>query len=355
MRNLSDGQIDFIANDIRIRGVFTQSLQEDLLDHICCFIEEQPDDERPFGEVYLQALDAFGHEGLQGIQDETLFLINQPYQNAMKKFAYITGAIASISLLAGALFKISHWPGANLLLLVGIVVLSMFFIPYFFYVNMREQTEKKSKVIAVFGLITALFLCAGALFKLLHWPGATILIFGFAFFFLIFLPLYIINGVRNPLTKVSSISNGFLFAAIGGFVMLISFQQPSKSVTNAMSVIEANEQALLAQVRADFSMGTVSTAKKDALFVFSNSCDAALDRLAQASGSVENGNDNPVNERFMPAFNEEIRTAVAKLNEDLGNDSTWTAVTAPAIEPSLYGSVKFQVLQLEVKAYVNAK
>ena len=185
MRNLTDEQIDFIADDIRIRGVFTQSLQEDLLDHICCFIEEQ-DDERPFEEIYLRALDAFGQHGLQGIQDETLFLINQPYQNAMKKFAYITGAIASISLVAGALFKIQHWPGASLLLLVGTLTLSMFFIPYFFYVNLKEQTEKKSKVIAAFGLITALFLCAGALFKLMHWPGAIIMIGGFGLFFLIF-------------------------------------------------------------------------------------------------------------------------------------------------------------------------
>ena len=69
MRSLTDEQIDFIADDIRIRGVFTQSLQEDLLDHICCFIEEQ-DDERPFEEIYRRALDAFGQQGLQGIQDE---------------------------------------------------------------------------------------------------------------------------------------------------------------------------------------------------------------------------------------------------------------------------------------------
>src|SRR5687768_13927275 len=123
MRSLADAQIDFIAGDIRRRGVFSESLQEDLLDHICCYIEEQPDDERPFEEIYRQALDAFGQSGLQGIQDETLYLINQPYQKAMKKFAYITGSIASVALVCGALFKIMHWPGANLMLLIGTLTL----------------------------------------------------------------------------------------------------------------------------------------------------------------------------------------------------------------------------------------
>ena len=145
MRSLAEEQVDFIAEDIRKRGVFTPTLQEDLLDHICCYIEEQPDDERPFEAVYRQALEAFGHEGLQAIQDETLFLINQPYFNAMKKFAYITGALASTLLLVGAFFKIMHWPGANLSLIIGTVTLAMFFIPYFFYVNLKEQSERKSQ------------------------------------------------------------------------------------------------------------------------------------------------------------------------------------------------------------------
>ena len=39
MYALSDQQIDFILNDIKIRGVETEDLQLNLLDHICCIIE----------------------------------------------------------------------------------------------------------------------------------------------------------------------------------------------------------------------------------------------------------------------------------------------------------------------------
>lgn len=354
MRSLSDEQIDFIAEDIRTRGVFTQSLQEDLLDHICCFIEEQDDDERPFGEVYRQALDAFGQSGLQGIQDETLFLINQPYQNVMKKFAYITGAIASISLVAGALFKLQHWPGANFLLLIGTLTLSMFFIPYFFYVNLKEQTEKKNKVIAAFGLITALFLCAGALFKLMHWPGAIIMIGGFGLFFLIFLPLYIMNGVRNPQTKVSSISNGFLFAAIGGFVMLLSFQQPSRAVSDSLSIIEQNQWQLLTTLKEQLNESDATPTEKEAVSQFIVACDQSLTTLPASEEATNIGNGIPVTGEELDAFNARISDAVSRLNTDMAANESWKPLGFEKITPTLYGSLRFQVRQLETEACVNA-
>lgn len=346
MRNLTDEQVDLIAEDIRVRGVFTQSLQEDLLDHICCFIEEQPDDERPFEEIYRRALDAFGQSGLRGVQDETLYLINRPYQKAMKKFAYITGAIASTMLLAGAFFKIMHWPGANAILILGTVTLSMFFIPYFFYVNLKEQSEKKSKVIAAAGLITALFLCAATLFKMMHWPGALVMIFGFGFSFLIFLPLYIINGIRNPLTKVSSISNGFLFAAVGGFVLLMSFQQPTRAVTDSLTTIQQNEQQTLESLQANTNNA--------ALTAFVTTCNAAVAAEPNNSGSNTIGNGDPLSPQSLLNINDAIRAAVLKLNEDMSGTPGWNPLVFNEIQPSLYGSVKFQVLQLETRAYVNA-
>lgn len=354
MRNLTDEQIDFIAGDIRIRGVSSQSLQEDLLDHICCFIEEQ-DDERPFEEIYRRALDAFGQQGLQGIQDETLYLVNQPYMTAMKKFAYITGAVASISLVAGALFKIQHWPGAGVLLLVGTLTLSMFFIPYFFYVNLKEQTEKKSKVIAALGLVTALFLCAGALFKLMHWPGAIVMIGGFGLFFLIFLPLYIMNGVRNPQTKVASISNGFLFAAIGGFVMLLSFQQPSKTVTDSLSVIEQNQVDMLTGMKTELKENGAAEPVQYAMEQFTASCDDALAALTAEDNNATIGNGAPVTDEQLATLNSRINDAVKKLNSSMLTNTEWKALTFKEIAPTLYGSAKFQVMQLETQAYLNLR
>lgn len=345
MRNLTEEQIDFIAEDIRFRGVFTQGLQENLLDHICCCIEQQ-DDARPFEEVYRQTLDAFGQSGLQGVQDETLFLINQPYFSKMKKIAYLSGSVASMSLIGGALFKVMHWPGANMMLVIGCLTLTFLFLPYFFYTQFKEQTEKKGKFIATLGMLTAGLLCMSALFKILHWPGAGMMIVGFAVFFIVYLPLYMINGMRNPLTKVSSISNGFLFASIGGFMILLSFNNSSKSVYDSMTTIQLKQESLLSSLQANDN--------NKALSAFVITCDKAIIAEPNNSENSTVGNGDPVDGQSLKNINDALNAALVKLNSEMSADSTWKPLTLEPITPSVFGSVKFQVLQLETQAYVNA-
>jgi hypothetical protein len=50
----------------------------------------------------------------------------------MKKFAFITGAIAFSLGSMGWLFKINHWSGGDLMLVGGIGMFSLFFTPTIF-------------------------------------------------------------------------------------------------------------------------------------------------------------------------------------------------------------------------------
>ena len=47
----------------------------------------------------------------------------------MKKFAIVTGALAFMIFPIGMLFKWMHWPGANMLIPIGIVVFAVLFVP----------------------------------------------------------------------------------------------------------------------------------------------------------------------------------------------------------------------------------
>lgn len=47
----------------------------------------------------------------------------------MKKLAFITGALSFSLTSLGILFEISHYPGADLLLQLGIVLFSFVFVP----------------------------------------------------------------------------------------------------------------------------------------------------------------------------------------------------------------------------------
>ncbi len=51
----------------------------------------------------------------------------------MKKSVYVLGFIASFLLSMGILFKLMHWPAASILIFTGFVLLNFGFLPAFFY------------------------------------------------------------------------------------------------------------------------------------------------------------------------------------------------------------------------------
>lgn len=128
---LTASQIEFIQKDIEHQGVAIDELAESLLDHICCSIENSSIDD--FDQAYSTALKAFGEEGLQKIQDETFYLLILKREITMQKSMYIMGYLAAFLATTGLLFKIMHWPGANIMLILGIALLNLGFLPMYFY------------------------------------------------------------------------------------------------------------------------------------------------------------------------------------------------------------------------------
>ena len=61
----------------------------------------------------------------------------------MKRSAFISGTLCSSLFLLGSLFKIMHWPGANVLLTLGIAGIALIAIPTMavYQFNKRKQPE----------------------------------------------------------------------------------------------------------------------------------------------------------------------------------------------------------------------
>lgn len=128
---ITDKQLEFIQADVFNRGIHMHSLAEDIIDHICCAIEASEEGE--FDQIYKAVIDAFGEEGLYKIEEATIQLLTIKKEKIMKKTMYLIGFIATFLSSTGILFKILHWPGANIMLLVGIVLINIGFLPLYFY------------------------------------------------------------------------------------------------------------------------------------------------------------------------------------------------------------------------------
>ena len=133
------------------------------------------------------------------VQDATLYLINQKYRR-MKRLMLVLGISTAVIIIVGTVFKMLHWPGSGILLTLGIVTLSLAFIPLFVMVRIRDTREKKKIVnrpLLITGLITAILFSLGSLLKIMHWPGANVTLGTSLVVGGLFLILFFVNLAKN--------------------------------------------------------------------------------------------------------------------------------------------------------------
>lgn len=247
---LNEQQVNFILSDIRRRGVETEDLQYNLLDHICCIVETEMDPETNFEEFYRGIIPRFFKRELREIEEETQLLLTFKHYYAMKKTMITSGTIAVAVFLTGSIFKIMHWPGAGVMLFSGIFIISFLFLPLMFILKVREITATRDKIILALGTIIGITFSLSALFKVQHWPGATILWQGtLAILFFLFIPIYFFSGIRNPETKVNTTVSTILLIAVGGVFFTLTSIKPSYRVTMQRLYSYVQNQELLRQMQ----------------------------------------------------------------------------------------------------------
>lgn len=223
MYSLTDKQIDFILNDIGARGVKMEDLQYNLLDHICCIIENELEENGDFAQFYNKTISKFYKKELKELEDETQLLLTFKHYYTMKKTMIISGAVATTTFVFGSFFKIMHWPGASALFLLGMVTGCFIFLPLVFTLKARESKSIQTKLIAGVGTLDAILFCLSSLFKVMHWPGANIIwLVTLGVLFFLFIPIYFFYGVRNPETKINTVVTSVMLVMIGGSLFLLT-------------------------------------------------------------------------------------------------------------------------------------
>lgn len=271
MYQLSDSQTDYILNDIRRRGVEMEDLQSNLLDHICCMIEQNLKEGEDFEAFYKKTIPTFFKRELWEIEQETITLLTFKNYYAMKKTMIVSGAIAVAALLTGSFFKIMHWPGASVLLILGIGLLTFLFLPLMLILKTREAQNTREKVVATLGILVGILLCASTLFKLMHWPGATFLwLSTSAVSILLFVPLYFFSGIRNPETKVNTIVTTIILVGATGLLFSLTSIKKSKLLVYRETKSYYQDEQLLEKLK-----------KKTVQVVSMNEVKAILDRCAK--------------------------------------------------------------------------
>jgi hypothetical protein len=178
MEYLTENNIDFITKEITESGITSDELKQDLIDHFCCVIEEELNKGKSFNEAYDIAYKNICPNGFEDIQKETVYLLTKKKTEIMKKSLFLAGILILMGTSTGLLFKTMHWPGANMIWLVSSLALIFWFFPSLFIFLYKREVNKvfSNKLKHILGWLGFSFLFLAILLKWLHWPGANILL-----------------------------------------------------------------------------------------------------------------------------------------------------------------------------------
>lgn len=277
MPELTLQNIEEISRDVGRQEITFAHLRDELTDHICCDVEYEMQKGLSFPKAYSVVRRKLGSRRLREIQEETLFAVDTKYRqmkNTMKisaiagtlllgfaalfkimhwpgagimiilgalalafvfmpsaltvlwkethsgkrLFLYISSFIFAMLFIAGVVFKIQHWPAAGLILSLAVASGALLFLPALLAAKLQDQENRSRKIVYILGALGMLSYMAGLLFKIQHWPLATILLSaGLALVFFVVFPWYTLLTWKDD----DHVSSGFIFMVIGALAIVI--------------------------------------------------------------------------------------------------------------------------------------
>lgn len=153
------------------------------------------------------------------------------------------------------MFKIQHWPGANVLLIASVLTFCFFFLPIALIDSYQRMNKYKALHIITFVVFCICMM--GVLFKVMHWPGAGIfLLIGLPLPFVAFLPAYLYytkdeRKEGNP--NFLAMMFGMTFLAV--FSVLLALSISKQVLGSAVTKVSLNERS------ASFGRSLISSYK----------------------------------------------------------------------------------------------
>jgi hypothetical protein len=125
------------------------------------------------------------------------------------------GVSSSIIIIIGCLLKTFHLPGAGITLLSGGLIFCLIFIPTLIYSQLKDK-----KLVSAIGYLLASTSILGVVFKIMHWPGANILS-GWSITLILFIvmPIYFISTYSEKINEQHTEQDKLKKILIGIFIV----------------------------------------------------------------------------------------------------------------------------------------
>jgi hypothetical protein len=173
----------------------------------------------------------------------------------MKNKIYYLGLASVLLITAVGVFILMHWPGAGIGLVIGMLILCFAFIPSAFISSYYSGENKPLKFLYIITALVFIINFTSALFKLMHWPGANLLLMiSLPLPFILILPVYLMqNREENKISYKNFLAILFFFAYFAAISGLQSLGI-SKSTTDGYvkSAIRIEQETDIIKSQCDY-------------------------------------------------------------------------------------------------------
>jgi len=187
---LNESQIERIADTVNTSNIASAELKEDLIDHLCCIAEDEMLKGKDFETVFQTVLP----KRLNEIQNETVFLFTSKSKRRLDIALFTSGLGALTGVLATIVMKTLHLPFAQLVFLFTVCLVLSVVVPTIFIRTFKKSSEKRASFFGFKGVLMyagATLIIVSAVFRLFHWPGAVIIMLvAVIFIYLAMFPLF---------------------------------------------------------------------------------------------------------------------------------------------------------------------
>jgi hypothetical protein len=195
---LSPYHIEKIRERVEAGKITIRTLKDDLLDHLCCMIEEKMETGLDFNEAFSESISEFAPQGFENIQRTTELLLQSKNQ-FMKKLTFIVGACCALTMGLGCVLALLKFSMGHMIFGLAAFAFVLFFIPLDTIRYLRAANVAWfEKVRHILSSISTLVLTIGVLSWVMKLPGANeMIVAGLVVFIGGFLPFQIVKMYRE--------------------------------------------------------------------------------------------------------------------------------------------------------------
>jgi len=145
----------------------------------------------------------------------------------MKKITMILGFVAAIVFFVGCMFKVQHWPGAGAMITFGFAVFVIGYAPLLFLDKNKLAENNLQKIFNILVLIPMILIPLSALFKIQHWPGGGVGLIVSHILLIIYIPVFFYRAFKteNPVKKLNFFNEAILLTFIEAFNFFMTFRK----------------------------------------------------------------------------------------------------------------------------------